>query len=371
MVLTREENQLLTQTTAGTPGGELLRRYWHPIAIAAELTPERPKKRVRVLGEDLLVYLDPNGGYGLIGELCAHRGCSLLYGFLEDGGIRCAYHGWLYDNTGKILEQPFEPEQSMLKHTVRQAAYPVQKVHGLLFAYLGPLPAPILPPWDVIVRKDGTHRIAVHPVLNANWLQFQETNLDPTHNTYLHGKAGFLAGVRREWKFRPIELEFERIEWGVVKRREFGGDDGYREEGHPALFPNLLRHSTGHGPIDIYWRTPVDDSHTQSFWLGFVPSEDGSIVEESGDPECTYVVLKNVDGTFHMKSNPSQDSMAWETQGAIRDRSLEQLGASDAGVVLWRQLLKENIERVQNGQDPMGFIRDGEEYDMIAFSESK
>jgi 5,5'-dehydrodivanillate O-demethylase len=370
-MLTKEENEFLTQTGPGTPGGEWLRRYWHPFAVAAELTPEQPKKRVRLLGEDLVVYLDPNGGYGLVGEQCAHRGCSLYYGFLEDGGIRCAYHGWLYDRTGKILEQPFEPAQSMLKHTVHQPAYLVQKVRGLLFAYMGPLPAPLIPPWDVIAREDGTHSIGVHAVLNSNWVQMFETNVDPTHNTFLHNKTAYVLGMRKDWKFRPISLEFDLFEWGIMKRREFGGDEAYKEGGHPILLPNILRHSSGWGPIDLQWRTPIDDTHTQTFTLDFAPSPDGSIVESSDDPPWEFDPLKDENGIFTMRTFPSQDSMAWETQGPLRDRSVEHLGAGDVGVAMLRQLLKENIEKVQRGEEPMGILRDPNKYQIITFNTSK
>lgn len=371
-MLTKEMNDELTRVGAGTPCGELLRRYWHLIAVAAELTPERPKKRVRLLGEDLVLYRDLSGGFGLVGEQCPHRGASLYYGFVEDGGtIRCPYHGWLYDKTGRCIEQPFELPGAALKETIRHPGYPVQKLQGLLFAYLGPRPAPVIPPWDVIVREDGTHRIQVHPVLDCNWLQVQETNLDPTHNTYLHQKMGQVMGLRDTWKFRPIELEFEVIEWGIIKRRSFGGDDSFKEEGHPALFPNILRHSSGHGPIDLHYRVPIDDTHTQTFWLGFEPSPDGSIVEKEGDPPATYITLKNDEGDFHMMSFPSQDSMAWEMQGPIRDRSIEHLGASDKGVAMWRRLLKENIEKVKRGEDPMGVIDDPNAYQIIEFSQHK
>jgi len=370
-MLTKEENEELTQVQKGTPGGEFLRRYWHPIAVAAELTSERPKKRVRILAEDLVLFRDANGQYGLVAEQCSHRGCSLYYGFLEDGCIRCAYHGWMYDKQGKLIETPFEPEQSLLKHTLHHPAYPVIKVRGLLFAYMGPLPAPVLPPWDVIVREDGNHVIGVHGVLNCNWVQMFETNVDPTHNTFLHGKWGYLLGMRDNWKFRPIDLEFERFEWGIMKRREFGGEDGYKEEGHPILMPNILRHSSGHGPIDLQWRTPIDDTHTQSFTLDFLPSADGSIVESSEDPPWVLEELKDEEGYFHMHSFPSQDSMAWETQSPIRDRAIERLGHSDKGVVMLRQLLKEQIDRVKRGEDPLGVIREPNKYQIIAFSASK
>src|SRR5713226_512204 len=136
-MLTAELNELLTRVGPGTPAGELLRRYWQPVAGVAELTEEKPKKRVTILGEDLVLFRTANGGYGLVAEQCSHRGASLYYGFLEDNCIRCAYHGWLYDATGRCVEQPFEPEQSFLKHVIKHPAYPVQRLRGILFTYMG------------------------------------------------------------------------------------------------------------------------------------------------------------------------------------------------------------------------------------------
>ena len=155
-MLTPEENALLTRIGPGTPCGDLLRRYWHPVALASELTEERPKRRLKVLGEELVLFRDHSGGYGLLGEHCAHRGTSLYYGFIEQGGLRCPYHGWLYDGTGACIEQPFEPQQSMMKYAIHQPAYPVEELAGILFAYLGPVDKkPLLPHWDVLVWEGG------------------------------------------------------------------------------------------------------------------------------------------------------------------------------------------------------------------------
>ena len=365
-MLETEENEELTQVGVGTPGGELLRRYWHPVAAAEELTPERPKKQVRLLSEDLVLFRDANDEYGLLAERCLHRGASLFYGFLEDGGIRCSYHGWKYDKQGSIVETPFEPAQSPLKTTLRQPAYPVIKVRGILFAYLGPSPVPLFPPWDVVVREEGTHEVDVHPVIDANWLQVQETNADPAHNSFLHYQWGYVLGVRDKWEFQPMEFDFEICDWGLIKDRRLA--DGSRDDARLAIFPNLLGPSWENGRVLIYWRTPVDDTHTQTFGLRFHPSADGRAVHQEGDPPVNYVSLKDDDGYFHMRSNPSQDSMAWETQGALRDRTLEHLGVSDRGVIMWRRLLKEQIEKVKRGEDPMGVVREEDEYPIIELS---
>src|SRR6266571_714232 len=150
-MLTAEENELLTRVRPGTPMGELLRRYWQPIAVARELTDEQPTKFVRILGEDLVLFKDQSGNVGLLADHCSHRGASLLYGRVEERGIACAYHGWLYDTAGNCLECPAEPAGSMFHLTVKHRAYPVQQHYGMYWAYLGPLPAPVIPRFDVLV----------------------------------------------------------------------------------------------------------------------------------------------------------------------------------------------------------------------------
>ncbi len=184
-MLTQEENDFFTQVGPGGPAGELLRRYRQPVAVAAELTEENPTRFVRLLGEDLVLWRDKAGHVGLIQDHCPHRGASLLYGRVEDRGIACAYHGWLYDTQGSCLETPAEPafrwtdlggrdstdsagfaaqpEDSKLHLTVKAKAYPVQKFIGLYWAYLGPLPAPLIPPYDVWARTDGARWIEVLP----------------------------------------------------------------------------------------------------------------------------------------------------------------------------------------------------------------
>src|SRR5262245_29006307 len=154
-MLTQEENELLTSVGPGTPGGELLRRYWHPVAVPSEITAERPTRFVRILGEDLVLFRDKSDRLGLVADHCSHRGASLLYGRVEERGIACAYHGWLYDTQGNCLETPAEPSDSRFYLTVKHRAYPVQEYAGLIWAYLGPLPAPVIPKFDVWARTDG------------------------------------------------------------------------------------------------------------------------------------------------------------------------------------------------------------------------
>jgi 5,5'-dehydrodivanillate O-demethylase oxygenase subunit len=360
-MLTDEENQMITQVGPGTPGGELLRRYWHPVALAEEITDDRPKMRVTILGEELVLYRDASDQFGLLGEHCSHRGTSLYYGFVEGGGLRCPYHGWLYDNEGRCLEQPFEPAQSMMRHTLRHPAYPVQELGGLLFAYLGPPEKqPLLPRWDVVAWADGTRRLARHQMLNCNWVQAEENTADVTHTYFLHGHTMRTKGLPGgEYYYRPIEqFGFQPFEWGLVKSWRYADDGGRfgaeRGGGNPLIFPNMLRLTTGPAH-SIHWRVPMDDTHTQILTCTFIRS--GAEGRWQGG-DSAYAAYRDEEGEFPMDTFPSQDAMAWETQGPVFNRSREHLGASDTGIVLFRQLLMDQIARVRRGEDPMALVRD-------------
>lgn len=360
-MLTKEENEMLTRVGSGAPAGNLLRRYWHPVTPASELTEERPKKRIKILGEELVLFRNEDGSFGLLGEHCSHRGTSLYYGFLENGGLRCPYHGWLYDRTGKCLEQPFEPN-SRFRESVHHAAYPVQSLAGLLFAYMGPEPTPLLPRWDLLVREDGTRSISVHPILNCNWLQAQENSVDPTHTYYLHAYTMQSKGIRQgSYHNRKIEkIDFEPFEFGIVKKRTYAGERP--ELGHPMVFPNMLRTYKS-----MHFRVPIDDTHTQIFVVDFHPAEDGKTKPSGEGPSVEYVTTKDEKGEFHRETFNSQDEMAWETQGPVFDRTRENLGQSDRGITLFRKILREQIRIVQQGGEPMALVRDPEKNKIIQF----
>jgi 5,5'-dehydrodivanillate O-demethylase len=376
-MLTQEENELLTQVGPGTPGGELLRRYWHPVAAAGELTAERPRKRLKILGEELVLYRTESGSYGLLAEHCSHRGTSLSYGFVEGECLRCPYHGWLYDAQGRCVEQPFEPAQSLLKHTLRHPAYPVQELGGLLFAYLGPPEKqPLLPRWDLLVWPGAKRRIVVQPILACNWLQAEENSADVTHTFFLHGHTMKMKGLQRgAYLFsQPFaRYGFQPFPWGLLKSWEYEGQLGTAGWGNLLVFPTMLRQHTAPGfagdpdqlDATMHWRTPVDDTHTQIFQLR-VEWRPRESVEPAPEPEVSYArTWFNEDGEYHMETFESQDGMAWETQGTIMDRRKEHLGASDRGIVMFRDLLREQIETVQRGGDPICTVRDPDENALI------
>ena len=361
-MLTREENEELTRVGPGTPAGELLRRYWHPISVAQEITEENPTKFVRVLGEDLVIFRDKQGRLGLLADHCAHRGASLVYGRVEERGISCAYHGWLFDTAGNILETPPERNEAIMR-SVRQTAYPIEVRLGLVWAYLGPQPAPVMPHYDTLFRPDGHRSILVHPQLDCNWLQAMENSVDPAHLQVLHQE--YIAGARtitnttRGFTDDVQQFEFYETSYGIMKKRTY--KNGMLDE-HPLIFPNILRQGAS-----TQFRVPVDDEHTMHIVVWFRPTEDGSEPDDAWELPVEYAVpYKEPADKLHpftrftMHHVIPQDHMAWETQGPIADRTIENLAYSDTGVVMLRRMLKEEIEKVERGEDPRGVFRDAD-----------
>ena len=368
-MVTREENERMTRVGKGTPGGELLRRYWYPVAVAKELTEDNPTKSVRMLGEDLVLFKDKSGRVGLIADRCCHRGASMAYGRVEERGIACAYHGWLYDVEGNCLECPAEPAESKFHLTVKSTAYPVQKFVGLYWTYMGPRPEPLIPKYDIWARPDGKRRISVKPQLDCNWFQAMENSVDPAHLQILHQDAAArrqnVNNTTRGLTDDVEKFEFIEVPYGIMKKRTYRV--GFVDE-HPLIFPNVLRLANY-----THIRVPVDDTHTQIYYVIFDHAEDGKPVEDDDDPPVEYVEpFKSPLGERHpnakftrMDRVDGQDYMAWETQGPVADRTTERLATSDRGIVILRDLLKREIEKVQKGQDPLGVIRDPAQHVLI------
>lgn len=374
-MLTEDENRLLTEVGPGTPCGELLRRYWQPVCYAEDLA-SRPTLRVKMLEEDLVVYRDAEGNYGLLAEHCSHRGTSLAYGFVQENcTLRCPYHGWKYDSTGKIVEQPFESKGSVLKERIRHTAYPVEELSGIVFGYMGPDPAPLLPRWDVLVRQDGELVMKRSPVLDCNWLQAQENSADTVHTYFLHSEMLKSLGIYdhpglKMYSRRFVGYGFRLFEWGLLKSF-VTESNGIRkaEIGNPLIFPNMLRVRDGAVNEGMHWRVPIDREHTRIFWADFRPSKDAESAPRSRFPRMVPTNRKfEEDGTYVMDDFFPQDWMAWETQGPIFDRGNERLGSSDRGIVMYRRMLRRNIEAVRKGDEPMALVRDPSDNLCINFS---
>jgi len=315
---------------------------------------------VRILGEDLVLFKSTKGEVGLLHDRCSHRGVSLSYGRVEERGIACAYHGWLYDTKGNCLETPAEPADSNFCRTVKHKAYPVQKLAGLYWAYLGPEPAPAIPKYDVWARTDGWHWLRALPQLDCNWLQAMENSVDTAQLHILHQELvtdGFkVESTTRGTIDNLVKYEMEEFTHGIIKRRIFR--DGKVEE-HPLLFPTVLRQANR-----TQIRVPIDDTHTYVVYVHFVPDSAEPRPANDAVPVNYRKPFKNPPDARHpfakhrLDEVDAQDFMAWETQGPILDRTRERLAASDRGVVLYREMLKREIDKVQKGQEPMNVFRD-------------
>lgn len=358
-----ERIERLTQVAAGTPMGEYLRRFWYPVGTSSELD-EWPVKKVRLLGEDLALFRSEDGTLGLVADRCPHRGASLSCGMTERSTLRCAYHGWAFDASGRCVDTPAEPATSTLKDRIKIAAYPVQELGGLFWAYLGPSPAPLLPRYEYVTRDDLQKTIGFTH-LPCNWLRIAENNLDPMHVEHLHMR--YMNWVRARQGQSPVltrrhaKIDFEIFEYGILKKRLWEGDSEDSEEwrvGHPLLFPgNALIAMTGRH-VEHQFRVPMDETNTAIYWYQAKELDPGETpilpIPMVGNPWETE------DGKFHRDSIQGQDMMVFITQGPIGNQHLENLGQSDKGVALYRRTLLEEVERVERGEDPRGVIRDPE-----------
>ncbi len=380
-MLSAEVNDRYTRVGPGTPTGELMRRYWHPVAAVSQMNDIFTKK-VRLLGEDLILYKDRSGTFGLIEPLCAHRRMNMIYGIPEEHGLRCAYHGWMFDETGACTEQPYEETEDPTgnyKDKIHMKAYPVQVKAGIVFTYMGPAPAPLLPNWDVFAAEDVVRDVG-YAELPCNWLQCQENSLDPVHLEWLHVYwSNFITEMRGEPEKkravrRHAKVHFDRFEYGIYKRRVMQGgseEDTSWREGHPIVFPYFLRQG-GDGFIREHWRltgpafqirVPLDDTHTGHWWVMCHQAEPGAPAQQNEDVPFFSPPVIELDENDQpqysiLDSNSAQDLAAWITQGAIANRERENLGRSDKGIILFRQMLEENIRLVEDGADPMNTFRD-------------
>ncbi|MCI0859420.1 MAG: Rieske 2Fe-2S domain-containing protein [Chloroflexi bacterium] len=376
-MLTVKENERLTRVSAGTPMGELMRRYWQPIAAAAELD-ENPVKQVKLLGESLVLYRNRKGGIGLIGDTCAHRRISLLYGIPEEEGLRCPYHGWMYNETGQCIEMPAEAPDSTFPTRVKITGYPVQELAGLIFAYLGPEPVPLLPRWDLFVWDNVLRDIGT-AVIPCNWLQIMENSLDPVHVEWLHGRFSDYVlerlgrgDLKRQFfrngrdggeiasTFSHEKIGFDEFQHGIIKRRVLDGrseEDPEWRIGHPILFPNILRVGS-----NFQYRVPVDDTHTLHIWFTAYPQPPGEDVPKQETVPVYKVPLpvdeQGIADWQLMDNNSSQDITAWVTQGPIADRSQEKLGESDKGIILYRRMLRQQLAIMEDEGQPMNVFFD-------------
>ncbi|MGV3571607.1 MAG: Rieske 2Fe-2S domain-containing protein [Ramlibacter sp.] len=357
----------LTEVAAGTPMGELMRRYWHPIGLAADATAT-PRK-VRVLGEDLILFRDGQGRPGLVYPHCAHRGASLYYGKVEERGIRCCYHGWLFDVQGHCVEQPCEPDGGRARDKARQPWYPVEERYGLVWAYLGPPEKkPVLPryeclevlaPGEFLEADDHSIGGGGPQVIPCNWLQHYENLVDPFHVVVLHSS---FSGTQ----FVPEMAVMPEVTWDTADHsvrtlsvRQLPDGRTFRrisEAGLPTLRVIPNPRVGKFGPVEsLGWILPIDDHSFRIYVVGRV-TEQGEL----------HRMRSRLGGKLWEELTEEEhqvypgDYEAMVSQGAIAKHSEEHLATTDRGIVMLRRLLQRQLEALAQGRDPAGVSFDPE-----------
>ncbi len=354
-------NSELTRVGRRTPMGELLRRYWHPVGLSSDAS-ETPKM-VRALGEELVLFRDRSGRAGLVYPRCVHRGASLFYGKTEERGIRCCYHGWLFDVDGRCLEQPCKPNPTAVAGNVCQPAYPLQERYGLVFAYMGPPERrPLLPRYNILetlapgehVEADDSSIGSGGPaIVPCNWLQHFENVMDPLHVPVLHGSfsgAQFTdqMSLMPEVRFaassdRVTSTQLRKLDSGQVHRRV-----------SEALLPTVRAvaspRAEGDGTCSLLgWVLPLDDTSFRIYTAGRVTA-----------PGALELIRSHFNGKLWSQLTEVEhqrfpgDYEAQVSQGPITLHSEEHLVSSDRGVVMLRTLLERQVEAVARGENPAG-----------------
>jgi nitrite reductase/ring-hydroxylating ferredoxin subunit len=390
-MMSAEQNGRITRTGPATPCGKLMRLYWQPAALSEELNGPRPVRPVRLLGQDLVLFRDRQGRLGLIDRHCPHRRADLAYGRLEERGLRCLFHGWLFDVGGQCLETPAEPEGSRLAADVRQTSYPVVERNGIIFAYLGPGEPPALPSFDCFVAPDA-YTFAFKGYLDCNWLQALEVGIDPAHASYLHrffededptenygrqfratsdGSEMPMTQVLREFS-RP-EIAIESTDYGlrITALRKL---DAARTHVRVTnlTFPHAFVIPLSAEMTITQWHVPVDDE--SCYWYAIFTSFDQPVdkaemrrqrLELYTLPDYKPRLNRSNDYGFDPEEQQTQtytgmgfdinvhDQWAVESQGKIHDRTREYLGVTDRAIATYRRMLLGAIARTERGETPL------------------
>ena len=372
-----------------------MRRYWHPVALSEELPPDGPLP-VKIMSEDLVLFRDDHGQLGLLGLHCAHRRADLSYGRVEDGGLRCLYHGWLYDRHGRCLEQPCEPPEKRFCEKVQQTAYPCEEHAGIIFAYLGPGEPPLFPAYEPFLASPG-HVLVTKIFHECNYFQANEGNLDPSHVSYLHRQGNVPQNLKR-----PVEgtdgklplalyeadmaphIDAEETAYGIriFSTRSVDGNRTFFRVTN-FILPNK---ATIPGPMsgdgyNLYWHVPIDDTHHWRYDIVFRRSAP----MEQKDIERNKEILDELTDDYWPKRNKAnrylqdresmktwsfsgmgrifnvQDTAIVEGSGSIVDRTREFLGPSDRAIILARRQVLKAIRDLQTGRELPHVIRSAKE----------
>lgn len=397
-MLSAEQNDFITRVGPGTPAGGLLRRYWQPVALIDELVGPKPVRPIQLMGQHFVLFRDGQGRLGLLDRDCPHRGADLAFGRLEHGGLRCAFHGWLFDVNGQCQETPAEPEGSKLCTRIRQASYPVVERSGIVFAYIGDGEPPAFPDFDCFVAP-SSHTFAFKGLFECNWLQALEVGIDPAHASYLHrffkdadtstsyGKQFRGASADSDMPITKVLREFDRPQI-KVDRTDYGmrltalrqlSDTRTHVRVTNLVFPQAFVIPMSKEMTISQWHVPVDDTHC--YWYAIFTSFTGPVDKQQMRdqrlklyelPDYTsrrnrrnhygFDVQEQLTETYTGMGDDINvhDQWAIESQGPIQDRTREHLGMSDIGIAAYRRMLIKAIESAQAG-DPVPMHPDAEQ----------
>ena len=386
-MLSKEQNQRITENARDTPAGDLLRRYWQPAALVDELVGDRPAVPVELLGEQLVLFRDEQGDYGLVGRQCPHRGADLKFGRLEDGGIRCPFHGWLFDKFGKCLDQPAEPVNSNFHTKISHTAYPCVERSGIVFAYLGPGDPPPVPTFDCFVAPEN-FTFAFKGHIDANWLQALEVGIDPAHASFLHRffedkdpEEGYGQQFRDSTEDIPVtkllreavrpEIDIEETDSGIrIKTLRDLGNAGMHVRVTNLAFPNAIVIPMSNDMTISQWHVPINDR--ECYWYAIFTDFEHEVdrqamrdqrLELYSQPDYKPLRNRSNDWGYDPEEQRTQtytgmgmdinvhDNWAVESPGAIFDRSTEHLSTTDKAIIAYRKMLMAAIDKVEVGKD--------------------
>ncbi len=383
---------LPVHTGPGTPGGELLRRYWQPVALCGEVSAGGAPRAIRIMSEDLVLFRDRRGRPGLLALRCAHRQADLSYGRVEDEGLRCIYHGWLFDVAGACLQQPAEPGGGGAgRERVRQRAYPCLERGGAIWAWLGAGEPPLFPNYPAINAPEEL-RFTFRWHSDCNYLQANEGNIDPVHTAYLHSfetdesarEDALRTGVTQQIfgiDAAPC-IALREARWGLrlLTERRLPGGGGRLLRVTNFIMPNACaiggsETPFGLGGASMFWHVPIDDHSHWRVEFTFhsrarLPREQmlaryQTELDAQGMPrrgaENRYLQSRAAMDSSYLGMGqifPIHDLFVTESQGVIVDRGAENLVSSDIAIVRQRRLLIEALAAIREGRDPLGVDRD-------------
>lgn len=367
-------NRLLTESGPGTAGGHVLRQYWQPAALTEELQSKRPAVAVTLMNEELVLFADEQGQLGLIGRYCPHRGVDLSFGRLEDGGLRCPLHGWLFDVEGSCLETPAEPAASTLHTRIAHTSYPVVERNGIVWAYLGGGEPPSFPALDSMVAP-SSHVFSFKGMWGCNWLQSHEVGIDPSHAAFLHrfldddseeygqqfrdlvADTGItMTKLMREASAPTITAEATPFGFRLLTIRNFRDEFNHVRTSN-CIFPNAITISMSRAMSLTQWHVPITD--TSSYWyamfVSFGEPVDAEVmraqrISQVSLPEYRPLTGRNDQWGYDPDEQRTStytgmgrdinvhDQWAVESQGEIFDRSTEHLTPTDVGIRTHRRL---------------------------------